>query len=206
MVTHLTPAEHGRIAEAIRAAEAETSGEIFVVVASASDDYRMLPFLWVALATLGGGFVSAAIFPTIAAGSLAIGQALVFLALVALAAAPKWRIHFVPQAVRHARAEAHAREQFLAHNLHATPSRTGVLIFVSLAERHAEIIADAGIAAHVPDDFWEKTVDALTAEIAVGRLADGLVHAVAACGKALSEHFPPAARNVNELPDRVVEI
>lgn len=203
---HLTADEHARIAAAIRRAESTTSGEIFVVVAKASGDYRLLPVLWAGFATLLGGFVSAAISPEIAAGSHAIGQALVFLSLAAIGSIPALRLYFVPLAVRRARAEARAREQFLAHNLHATEARTGVLIFVSLAEHHAELIADAGIASRVPEDFWAEIVDRLTGEIAAGRLADGLVQAVEACGTALAEHFPRHSGDENELPDRVVEI
>ena len=205
-MTQLSPEEHARLAGAIRRAEARTSGEIFVAVAQASGDYRLLPILWAGLATLLGGFVTALIRPEAAAGSHALGQALVFVLIAAAGSVPALRLYFVPLAVRRARAEARAREQFLAHNLHATAGRTGVLIFVSLAEHHAEIIADAGIHAHVPDGFWAAIVDKLTAEIAAGRLAAGLERAVEACGAALADHFPRQGGDENELPDKVVEI
>jgi putative membrane protein len=202
----LTPDEHARVAEAIRRAEAKTSGEIFVVVARASDDYRLLPVLWAATLALIGGFLVALINPGMSAGSLALGQGLAFLALAVAASAPSLRLHLVPAAVRDERARSKAREQFLAQNLHATQSRTGVLIFVSLAEHHAEIVADTLIDAKVPEDFWQQIVDALTAEIAAGRLAEGLAAAVEACGTALAEHFPRRDDDRNELPDRLVEV
>jgi putative membrane protein len=202
----LTPEEHRRVAEAIRAAETRTSGEIFVVVASSSDDYRMLPLLWAALAALVGGFLTAAIMPGISAGSLALGQGVVFAVAAAVVSVPSWRMYFVPRMTRISACEARARTQFLAQNLHGTEGRTGVLIFVSLAERYAEVLADTAIDQKVPDDFWRKTVDALTAEIGAGRLADALIHAVDACGAALTEHFPRRAGDRNELPDKVVEI
>jgi putative membrane protein len=202
----LSAAEHAKIAAAIGAAEAKTAGEIFVVVAGQSDTYRTLPLLWAALATLLGGFVAAAIQPMIAAGSLALGQGVVFVLIAAASLAPAWRMYFVPQHVQRARAQARAREQFLAHNLHATQSRTGVLLFVSLAERHVEVVADAAIDAKVPEDFWQGIVDLLTAEIGAGRLAQGIVMAVEACGTALAEHFPRRVGDVNELPDKLVEI
>jgi len=202
----LRPEEHVEIAAAITAAERETSGEIFVVVAAESADYRMLALLWSALAALAGGFVSAAITPQIAAGSLAIGQAAVFALLAAASLVPTLRLYFVPRAVRTARASARAREQFLAHNLQATAARTGVLIYVSLAEHHAEIVADSGINDRAPPGFWQDIIDRLTTEIAAGRLANGLTGAVAACGTALRDHFPRHPGDENELPDRVVEI
>jgi putative membrane protein len=81
-----------------------------------------------------------------------------------------------------------------------------VLIYISLVEHHAEIVADAGINERVPPGFWQAIIDGLTAEIAAGRLAAGLVQAVGACGDALREHFPRHPGDQNELPDRVVEI
>jgi putative membrane protein len=203
---HLDPADRERVAAAIRAAEAKTSGEIFVVVARRSDSYRSLPLLWAALFSLLAGFATAAIMPDIAAGSLAIGQGAVFLLLGALTLVPAWRLHLIPRRLVESRCAGKARDQFLAQNLHATESRTGVLIFVSLAERYAEIVADTMIDRKVPQDFWQGIVNLLTAEIAAGRLAQGLVLAIEACGTALAEHFPRRADDVNELPDRLVEI
>ena len=88
-------------------------------------------------------------------------------------------------------AERRAIEQFLAHGLQMTEARTGALIFVSLAERHAEIVADAGIAAKVPQAVWEEAIAALVGEIRTGRLGEGLVAAVGQVGAVLAAHFPP---------------
>jgi putative membrane protein len=207
LVKHrLSDDDHRRVAEAIRSAESRTSGEIFVVVAAASGDYRLQPMLWSASLAMLGGFVVAALKPTMPAGSLALGQALSFVLMAAAASVPALRMILVPRAVQQGRASLKAREQFLARNLRATRQRTGVLIFVSLAEHYAEIIADDGIHSCVPENFWRDIVDRLTARIAAGQLADGLVEATAACGAALAEHFPRGADDVNELPDQVVEV
>jgi len=202
----LSPEDHRRIAAEIRRAEERTSGEIFVVVAAQSGDYRVLPVLWAALFALLGGFTAAAINPDMSAASLVLGQGFVFLLVAAASLVPGWRVHFVPRAVRHARAAARAHEQFLAQNLHATESRTGVLIFVSLAERHVEIVADTAIDSKVTQNFWQGIVDRLTAEIAAGQLAQGLVLAIEACGETLAKHFPRRPDDRNELPDKLVEI
>jgi putative membrane protein len=206
MVTRLSSEEREAIIEAIRAAERNTSGEIFVVVAARSDDYAMLPVLWAALAALAAGLLTAALLPTIAAGSLALAQGAVFALFATAALVPSWRLYLVPRAARLERCAAEARSQFLAHNLHATASRTGVLIFVSLAERYAEIVADTGIDAKVTEAFWRETIDVLVAELAAGRLAEGLKKAVAICGDALALHFPPRPGDLNELPDKLVEL
>jgi putative membrane protein len=224
----LTPAEHERVAAAIRAAEANTSGEIFAVAARASDGDRILPVLWAALATLLGGILAGLLWPYIAAltsgapgwtaqsddlapaassaPSLAAGQAFVFAMLAALSQIPKLRSFFVPRRLRERRTHRHAMEQFLAHNLHATQARTGVLVFVSVAERTAIVIADKGIHDRVDPAVWADIVRDLTAQVAEGRLSDGLTAAIAACGRVLAEHFPPGLSDENELPDRLVEI
>ncbi|MYZ50345.1 TPM domain-containing protein [Propylenella binzhouense] len=202
----LDPAEHGRIAAAIRAAEATTDGEIFAVLASESDSYVFIAVMWAALAALLGGILTVLVVRDLASVSLVIGQAVAFLVLCGLSAVPKIRMWIVPRAVQEARAQRHAMEQFLAHNLHATADRTGVLVFVSLRERYAAIIADKNINDRVGPAVWQATVDDLTKAIARGAVADGFVAAIEAAGKVLSEHFPRTGAAENELPDRLVEI
>jgi putative membrane protein len=97
-------------------------------------------------------------------------------------------------------------QQFFAHGLHHTQNRTGVLIFASVAERYAEIVADAGINEKVTPHVWDQAVAALIAGIKQGRAADGFVAAIEQCGAVLAEHFPPGALNRDELPDKLVEI
>ncbi|MGQ7793059.1 TPM domain-containing protein [Faunimonas sp. B44] len=202
----LSPAEHDRIAAAIRAAEAATDGEIFAVLARESDSYAFIAIMWAALAALLGGIATAVILRDVAALSLVLGQAAAFLALGAAAFVPSVRMWIVPRSVQEARAGRHATEQFLAHNLHATADRTGVLVFVSLAEHYAAIVADRNIDEKVPQAVWDGIVGELTQAIAAGRLADGLVAAIGAAGAVLSEHFPRTDAARNELPDRLVEI
>jgi putative membrane protein len=97
-------------------------------------------------------------------------------------------------------------EQFLAHGLHVTESRTGVLIFVSAAERYAEVLADQAIYDKVGADVWDKAVAALIDSVRRGLPAQGFVAAIAMCGEVLAEHFPPDALNHDELPNQLVEL
>ena len=78
-------------------------------------------------------------------------------------------------------------EQFLAKNLHLTRERTGVLIFVSLGERMAELIADEGIADHVDQHVWDKAMAALTEGMKRGDPEAGFAAAVGLCGDVLAE-------------------
>jgi putative membrane protein len=106
----------------------------------------------------------------------------------------------------HRRAHAEAMRQFLAQGIHLTERRTGVLIFVSVAEHHAEIVADSGINAKVAPGVWQEAIEATVEAIKHGRPGDGLIAAVERCGTVLAEHFPPGAINRDELPNKVVEI
>src|SRR5262249_23923427 len=114
------------------------------------------------------------------------------------------RLKATPRAVRRKHARRCAREQFLTQELHTTRGRTGVLIFVALAERYCEIIADTAIAAKVAPEAWLGIIDRLRTDIRTGRGVDALVAAIGAAGVILAEHFPPSASNPDELPDHLI--
>src|SRR5262249_38572714 len=103
-------------------------------------------------------------------------------AVVVLYASPWLRIRLVPPGRQVGHAHDNALRQFLSRNVHLTAERTGVLIFVSLAERYAEVVADAGINAKVSQDAWNGIVADLIAHASRDQLADGFVGAIKAVG------------------------
>jgi putative membrane protein len=127
-------------------------------------------------------------------------------ALVVLRFIPWVRIHLVPLRQRYRHAHDNAIKQFLGRNIHVTTARTGVLLFVSLAERYAEVVADAGINAKVDQATWDGVVVTLTSHAKKGEIADGFVEAIGVVGELLARHFPVGTTDVNELDDHVVEI
>ena len=192
--------DRAAIAAAIRTAEQNTSGQIVCVLMRSASEYFYVPVLWAALF----GLVSP--WPLIVLTEWSVQR--IFLARVAVFAVallilswPPLRVALVPRAVRRARAHRAAVEQFFARGLTRTRERTGVLIFVSLAERYARIIADEGIASKVSNRDWQRAVDALTAHMRDGRIAQALVAAIQQCGAVLADHAPPTGTG-NELPDR----
>ncbi len=211
MTNTLSPADHHRIAEAIRAAETGTSGEIYCVVARSSDGYFYPAAFFVTIGIVVAGIVVAFLleFWWISV-RLPVFWAAAVLALAAgwlvLLAAPGLRIHFVPRRLRYQRAHDNALKQFLARNVHITTARTGVLLFVSLVERYAEVVADSGINAKVDQEIWNGIVADLVAHARTDRLADGFVAAVGVVGELLSRHFPRSGDDLNELDDHLVEI
>ena len=87
-----------------------------------------------------------------------------------------------------------------------TAHNNGVLIYLLLAERQIEIVADRGIDAHVGAERWRALVDGMAAAFQAGRFEDGLNAAIDAVGALLVGHFelPAGERDINELPDAPV--
>ena len=85
-----------------------------------------------------------------------------------------------------------------------TEANNGVLIYLLLAERTIEIVADRGIARHVDETRWAGIVDGMRADFRAGRFEPGLMRAVDEVDALLASHFPlaPGEANPNELPDR----
>jgi putative membrane protein len=108
----------------------------------------------------------------------------------------------MPRKARRAVAHRVAMEQFTVRGIARKKDRSGILIFVSLAERYARIIADEGIAARVPQAHWQGAVDALVAHMRDGRIVDGFATAIDICGNELARHFPRAESSRDELADR----
>ena len=206
MTDLISSADRDRIAASIRAAEMRTSGEILVLVARSASDYWAVPVLWAALLAL------AAPWPliwltAISAYAIFLFQLLLFtiMALV-FSLQRKHRIALVPRFLRRRRARQMAREHFFTQGLHRTRDRTGVMIFVSVAERYAEVLADDAIAAQADEGVWRGIIITLIEALQNNRMGDGLVTAVEAAADILSQHAPPRADDTNELPDKVIII
>ncbi len=222
--------EHARVARAIATAEAGTSGEIFCVLAGQVSSYRDVSLAWAAAAAfiLPLGLIPLGFDATwlrglatsweaahLAALHLSISRSIavyamfqvaVFLAVYLLLRIPVLTRLVTPRGVRRDRTRQAAMHQFLAHGLHVTEHRTGVLIFAAMADRQVEIIADQGIHSRVDEAVWADAVEGLTGALSEGRAAEGFEQAIALVGGVLAEHFPPRPRNPNEVPDRLVEI
>ena len=201
--TLFTPADEQRISAAIAAAETATAGEIVAIVTLSSSNSGYFALLWAAMAALlvpwpliyFTWWTMQAVFAL---------QIVVFLALVALLNVDPCKHWVVPATVAKRWAHQRAVEQFLAQSMHTTAGRTGVMIFVSVAERYAEILADTQINAKVPPGTWNQLVDDLTRQIGAGRAADGFIAAITAAGKHLATHFPPDTLNPDELPNHLI--
>jgi uncharacterized membrane protein len=107
---------------------------------------------------------------------------------------------------RNARPRERALMIFSKLRVWDTEHNNGVLLYVNLADRAVEIVADRGIAARVPRATWQAICHAARDHFREGRLEAGAIEAIEAIGAVLTEHFPlaPGESRGNELPDQPV--
>jgi putative membrane protein len=184
-----TPEEHERIDAAIGAIERSTAADLCVVVTRVSDRYSLHPVAWAAIgALLLGGLVSL-LRPEIASRTTFLIQLSLLIVLTLLLDWLPIRLSIVPERVKHAHARQLAHREFNAH-VGGGQKRNRVLLFVSLGERYVEIVVDHETHALAPAGAWNKIVDEFLATVKAGRVADGVLTAVAACGAILKTQHP----------------
>src|SRR5438094_10369763 len=85
-----------------------------------------------------------------------------------------------------------------------TEHNSGVLIYVLLADKDVEIVADRGINRKVTQDTWQAICRAMESAFREGRFEDGAIDGIAAVSELLAQHFPRGAAGPNELPDQAI--
>jgi putative membrane protein len=225
----LSDQDEARIVEAIGKAEKTTSGEIRCVLASEVVDPRPAALVSAAIAALilpmlallfglqpdaltrlfGGwsiGHLAARDAEIATALVIYIGlEAAVFIAVLMLASWAPLRRALTPKAVLTARVHGAALQQFAALGLHLTRDRTGILLFASLHDHRAEVLADEGIYRLAPPEVWDEVVAAMISGLQRRSPADGFVAAVERTGEILRACLPPRRDDADELPNEVVQ-
>ncbi|HET8791827.1 MAG TPA: hypothetical protein VFM75_11520, partial [Modicisalibacter sp.] len=161
----LSESEQRQVAEAINRVERETDAELVTVLAARADDYTYIPLLWASIIAL---VVPGAVnyFPGwLDSHTLLLVQWITFIVLGLVFRIPAITTRLIPRSVRYWRASNLARRQFLEQNLHHTAGGTGMLIFVSEAERYVEILVDRGISRRLGDDTWQDIVKSFTQQV-----------------------------------------
>jgi putative membrane protein len=217
--------DHARIVAAVAKAERESDGEVVTVIAPRSDAYHDVGLHYAVLAMLlvpaalavlpqsaidwstglflgwnaepGRGALMVFLFVKLAAVFLIVRFALAWMPL---------RMRLTPASTRNRRVRRRAIELFKVAAESRTRGRTGVLLYVSLLEHRAEIVADQAIHSKVEPDVWGEAMAALVENIKAGRAGEGMALAVEKIGAVLSQCLPPKADNPNELPDRLIEL
>ncbi len=221
----LSDADHARITAAVSEAESHSAGEIVTIITERSANYAETPLAWAAVAaflTLGGVALYPAWFrgwvDVLAGGwnhDFAAGELLGALALfvlikfLAVYLILQWmplRGWFTPGRIKRERVQHRAIAYFKVGAERRTTGRTGVLIYLSMLEHRAEIVADQAINSKISGEEWGAAMAALIAHVKDGRVADGMVEAIHQVGAVLRRHFPRDSLDQNELPDRLIEV
>lgn len=225
MAQHLDEAGHRLVSEAVAAAEEQTAGEIVTVLAERTDGYSDIVLAWAALAAFTGMSLFAALPDPFldlwdrlfggwgrqwSTGELASMTIMLGMIVFAVTCAVLWRdpLRFlvIPGPVKTARVHARAIKHFKVGAERRTHGRTGVLIYLSLREHRAEIVADEAIHGKVPNEVWGEAMADMLVHIREGRIGEGMAAGVRDVGKVLAEHFPRHENDINELPDRLIEV
>ena len=221
----LSQDDHDIVTAAVTAAERNSDGEIVTIVAARSDAYHdvalhyavlamllvpaALAFVpqawldWAATLVLGWNAeltretVMLYLFAKLAGAFLVVRLALAYQPL---------RLALTPGATKSRRVHRRAVELFRTGCELKTRGRTGVLLYLSLAEKRAEIVADEAIASQVDGDVWGEAMAALVDEVKAGRPGAGMAKAVERIGAVLAPILPPTLDNPNELPDRLITL
>lgn len=221
----LSDADHDRISAAVRAAEAETDGEIVTVIAPQSDSYHdvglhyavagMLALLAL-VAAFPGWFSDQAValfggwqhdLPAWRLLTLLLAaQILIFLLIRYTLAWMPLRLAMTPSATKTRRVRRQAVTLFRATAEERTRASTAILLYLSIAEHRAEIICDSAINQSVAPERWGDAMAALIHAVREGRTADGMTEAISMLGAILAEQRPKTGANPNELPDRLIEL
>lgn len=221
----LSEQEHRQVSDAVSLAERGSDGEIVTIVTDLSDHYQDISSRWAAALALlflialpiAPGFWRKAMDSlssgwsqdyTTAAFLTAIAATAVFLYFVATLMLENMalRLFLTPPSVKEDRCRARAVQLFRVGTESRTDGRTGILIYLSMMEHRAEIVADAAIAGKVDQARWAEAMAVLIDGVKDGRPGDGMAAAVERVGAILIEHFPKTQGNPNELPDRLIEL
>jgi putative membrane protein len=224
-VKHLSEAEHAAVSVAVSAAEGNTAGEIVTVVTDRSDGYTDVALVWAA-AVAFTAIAALTFWPDFYLGlvdrvlgkwnaewtprgifGLALFVGIIkFLGMWLIQLWQPLKFFLIPGPIKSRRANARAVELFKVGAERRTSGRTGIVINLSMRERRAEIVADEAIASKVAPEVWGEAMAAMLVELKRGHCGAGVVAAVERVGKILAEHLPRAEGDVNELPDRLIEL
>ena len=221
----LTEEDHAKVSAANAAAEAKSDGEILAVATPLSDPYHDVALHWAVLVLIAVLAWAAAcpscldwwldLFlggwrpePTLREyfTFLLILAVLKFTAVLLILRYMPLRLALTPGATKTRRVRRRAIAMFKAAAERRTVGRTGVLIYLSMGERRAEIVADEAITKVTTAETWGEAMAALLEDVKAGRPGDGIAAAVEQVGLVLAEHFPRSLTDTNEIPDKLIEL
>ena len=209
--TFLSPEEQEKITRCVQEMERKTSGEIVPMVVSASHIYPLASvtgavFLALPLALLATRLIGSTLW---------IGPDNMWLFIGCFSLLSTAGYHLVKRSLplkrlflASHRADEEVREAaataFFTERLYRTKAKNGILLYISLLERRAWILADEGINARIPQDQWQDIVNRVTEGVRNKRQCDAICEAIERIGEMLQAHFPIAADDKDELHNLII--
>ena len=185
------------VEEAVARIEQTTSAELIVVAASRSGSYRDIALLGASVGALVA-MVVLVVIPIAIHPAMLIVEVAITWALLAWILDGAWFVRWTaPRARRLAQASEAAHAEFHREGVHATPTRTGVLIYVSALEGRIEILPDLGVQGRVPPGRWQAACERFS-----DRDLPSFVQALEGLGELLAKHVPPDAVDAVDLPNK----
>ena len=202
----LSETDRDRIEAAVTALEAKSSAELAVAVARQSHDYGAYPFLWSAAVGLFAGGLLAVSWSDARAIDVILIEGIVFVLSYLTLHFTRLGIALIPKRLKSSHARRLAAAEFATLVAQRTTGHSGLLLFVSLAERHVEILVDRGIDDKISKEQWQAIVERFGASASSSTITDRIVAAIEQCAAILAQHLPPSGTQRNEISNRVTEI
>ena len=222
-VNQFSPDDHKIVTSAVSLAEKASDGEIVTIVTGESDHYGDVAWAISGLVALTALLV-VSLYPEIYLGiidwlsggwsgisalpywALFVFTALKFFGTRLILIWKPLLFILIPPPIKKARVRRRAISLFRVSTDHRTVGRTGILLYLSMREHRAEIVADDAIVAKVEPAIWGEAMVTLIDLVRADKPGEGMAEAVRQMGIVLSEHFPKTDQNPNELPDKLIEL
>jgi putative membrane protein len=213
---YLNEKEIAEISTAVQKAEENTLGDIVPMVVRRSAAIRHVPvilalsfaliFMGIEMAGLNGWYLGDVI------PFLYKHWTVQFVFILILMMIAWWLSHYHPvqrfltsDVDEQDQVEKRAQLEFFLHRLNRTHKKTAVLIFVSIMERRAVILADEGIAKKLPPNTWDEVMKSLSHNLKKGAWSEGLQDAIRRSGELLKSHFPAEkGQSPNEIGNHLI--
>lgn len=204
----LKPDQIAKISAAVAKAESGTSGEIVPMIVGRSSVIGHLPlyagFIFFSIAAV----VSIEVRPYwlflwwgLPLAILLLGCIVAGYIVTRFDSVQRW---LIPSSDEESQVWNRASAEWALNQVKKTKNRTGILLFVSVMERKAIILADEGVAKHYPQETWQAVVEGLTDHLKKGDWTEGFETAIQRCGEILKMHLPAGSSDVNEISNRII--
>lgn len=196
------------ISELVKAAEQNSRGELVPILIRSSHDYQFLAVVFSLVVFIAMIYLQPSFLLLFFHGYWQFAWLFIFIALYLVSqflVRQSWFLRLVlPKSILSKHVEARAELEFYRRGLMKTNESTGVLLFISLLERKAIILADRGISEKLPKEYWQGILAQMIPDLRAGNLFSAYKTGIQSIGQELKAHFPKRGHDVNELSNHLI--